>query len=102
MFAHSLGLESMVRRGRVTDIHDVEQFIQATLLNAVLPSDGVALLNAHCAVEAESPETLCDIDQRLLLMKAAPELRLASQQHGRRLLTETSTFTEHAVLADYR
>jgi urease accessory protein len=35
-------------------------------------------------------------------MKAAPELRAASQQHGRRLLAETAAFSDHPTLSQYR
>ena len=65
MFAHSLGLEGMVRRGLVRGLDDVERFLLATLRHAVLPSDGVALLNARRATRAGDSEALIAIDQRL-------------------------------------
>jgi urease accessory protein len=102
MFAHSLGLEGMVRRGRVRSLEDLEQLLLAMLTHAVIPSDGVALLNAHRAVESANVDELIAMDTRLLLMKAAPELRTASRQHGRRLLTETARYTDNETLAHYR
>ena len=102
MFAHSFGLEGMVRRGRVQSLEDLEQLLLATLTHTVIPSDCVALLNSHRAVRFSDRHELCSIDARLFLMKASPELRAVSQQHGRRLLAETASFTEDQMLADYR
>jgi urease accessory protein len=102
MFAHSLGLEGMVRRQRVRSLDDLERIMRATLTQSVIPSDGVALVNAHRAVCSDNVEELCGIDARLFLMKASPELRAASQQHGRRLLAETATFTGNPTLAAFR
>jgi urease accessory protein len=102
MFAHSLGLEGMVRRGRVRSLDELEQFLLATLTHAVIPSDGVALLNSHRGVRSEDLNELCAIDTRLSLMNAAPELRAASQQHGRRLLAETADLVDNETLAHYR
>src|SRR5689334_8680096 len=102
MFAHSLGLEGMVQRGRVRSLDDLERLLLALLTHTVISSDGVALINAHRAVGFGEVEEMRAIDRRLFLMKAAPELRTASQQHGRRLLTETATYTDNATLAQYR
>jgi urease accessory protein len=102
MFAHSLGLEGMVRRGWVRSLDDLEQLLLAMLTHTVIPSDGVALVNAHRAVGLGDLDEMCAIDRRLFLMKAAPELRTASQQHGRRLLTETATFSDNQTLSEYR
>jgi urease accessory protein len=102
MFAHSLGLEGMVRRGRVKTLADLEQIILSTLTHAVIPSDCVALVNAHRAHRAGALDELVGIDRRLVLMKIAPELRLASQQHGRRLLAESVAFSDDRIVGAYR
>ena len=102
MFAHSLGLEGMVRRDRVRSLKDLEQLLRATLTHTVIPSDGVALVNAHRAVGLADLDEMCLMDRRLFLMKTATELRTASQQHGRRLLTETATFSDNQTLSEYR
>src|ERR1700741_85767 len=83
MFAHSLGLEGMIRRARVRSLSDLEQLMLAMLTHALIPSDGVALLNAHRAGGSRDLGELCRADARLFLMKTSPELRTASQQHGR-------------------
>jgi len=49
MYAHSQGLEGMVRRGLVSYCGGGEEFLRNQFSWSVLPSDGVALLNAHRA-----------------------------------------------------
>ena len=102
MFAHSLGLEGIVRRGRIKTLADLEQIIFSSLTHSVIPSDCVALVNAHRSHQTRALDELIRIDRRLFLMKAAPELRLASQQHGRRLLTESAAFSDDRILGAYR
>ncbi len=102
MYAHSQGLEGMVRRGLVRTPADVEEFLNAQLTSALLPSDGVALLNAHACAGAGDAATLVEIDRMLYAMKLAAELRAASTQVGRRLLQETAAFTDAPALIAYR
>ncbi len=102
MYAHSQGLEGMVRRGLVCTAAGVEEFLEAQLTSALLPSDGVALLNAHACATAGDTATLVEIDRLLYSMKLPAELRAASTQVGRRLLQETSGFTDAPALTRYR
>ncbi|MBI4497814.1 MAG: urease accessory protein UreF [Chloroflexi bacterium] len=69
---------------------------------AVLPADGVALLNTHRAAAAGDLATVLAIDRVLHALKLPAELRAASCQAGRRLLAETSAFVSDAIPADYR
>ena len=90
MYAHSQGLESMVSRRWVSSPAEVEQYLSNLLLRSVLPSDGVALLNAHAAARDDDLSTLTDIDWHLHAMKLPEELRLASCHAGRRILDESA------------
>lgn len=101
-YVHSQGLEGMVRRGLVRDAAGVEAFVTNTLTSALIPADGVALLNAHRAGQAGDLPTLLAIDQILHAGKLAAELRAASRQIGRRLLAETAPLVAAATHADYR
>ena len=101
-YVHSQGLEGMVRRGVITDAAGVEAFIANGLIAALIPADGVALLNAHRAALAADTATLIAIDQHLHAGKLAAELRAASRQVGRRLLAETAALVADATHADYR
>lgn len=100
-YAHSLGLEGMVRRGLVQNEDDLAELIASQLAWSVLPSDGVALLNAHRAAVADDLGEIVAIDRRLFAMKLSRELRQASAQVGRRLLVETSAFAPVGCHATY-
>ena len=89
MYAHSQGLESMVSRGWVNGPDDVEEYLFGLLEWSVMPSDGVALLNAHAAARDGDVATLTVIDRHLHAMKLPTELRLASCHAGRRILDES-------------
>lgn len=102
MFAHSQGLEGLVRRGQVRNAADVRELITASLQQAIIPSDCVALCEAHRAAQMGGLEQIARIDRQLHAMKASPELRRASQQYALRLLSETAGFTDNVLHAAYR
>lgn len=101
MYAHSHGLEGMVRRGLVRTAAEVEELLVSQLAWSVLPSDGVALLNAHRAAAEGDLPTVLEIDRLLHALKLPAELRAASSQHGRRLLQETAPLVSHPLHAAY-
>jgi urease accessory protein len=101
-YAHSQGLEGMVRRGLVTSAEGVEEFVRNSVASSLIPADGVALLNAHRATVGGDAELVVEIDRALHALKLAGELRAASRQVGRRLLTETAAFVEDAQHGRYR
>ncbi len=106
MYAHSQGLESMVSRRWVKSPDDVERYLGNLLVWSVLPSDGVALLNAYAAVGDGGLDTLTEIDWNLHAMKLPEELRLASCHAGRRILDESASAladrAESSVCAQFR
>lgn len=105
-YAHSYGLEAMVRRGLVRTAADVHELIENQLVWSVAPSDGVALLNVHrLASGTPGPgdlDEIVSIDCLLNAMKLPRELRAASCQIGRRLLAETREFGETTLRTSYR
>jgi len=101
-YAHSQGLEGFVRRELIADAAGVEEFLHNGLVWAIIPADCVALLNARRAALAADTATLRAIDRALHAMKLAEELRVASRQLGRRVLTETAGFVDTPMLAAYR
>jgi urease accessory protein len=101
MFAHSQGLEGMVRRGRVASAQDVEAFLRAQITWSLLPADGVALINAHGAARSGDLETVKAIDDLLLAIRLPEELRAASCQTGKRLLAETAAFSTDRLQLEY-
>ncbi len=90
MYAHSQGLEGMVRRGLVSSPGDVEEFLRNQFTWSVLPSDGVGLLNSHRSAIRGDLATIVAIDHLLTALKLPSELRAVSVQVGHRLLDEPS------------
>jgi urease accessory protein len=91
MYAHSHGLEPLVSRGWVREASDVAELLRNQLAWAVIPADGVALLNAHSAASQDDLATLVAIDWLLFATKLPAEARAASRQAGRRILQETQS-----------
>ena len=104
MYAHSHGLEAMVRRGLVQNPMDVAEFLENQFNWTVMPSDGVALLESCRAAAQGDLSQIVAIDELLLAMKAPTELRNASTQLGLRLLSEAGEWASlppHPLLAEY-
>ena len=100
-FAHSAGLEGLVRRRLVRSAAEVEALLRDVLRSQWAPCDGVALLNAHRAARRGDLDEVAEIDALLTAMKLPAELRAAALGMGRRLLTETAAFTEHPTIEAY-
>ena len=100
MYAHSQGLEGMIRRGWVTNAGELQELLEGQLVWSFIPADGLALLRAHEAFLAGDLERVVAIDGLLHASKAPAELRAASRQMGKRLLTETHPFTETSLYRD--
>ncbi|MCX6021147.1 MAG: urease accessory protein UreF [Chloroflexi bacterium] len=101
-FAHSAGLEGMMRRKLVRSSADVEALIRDLLRAQMASCDGVALLNAHRAALRGDLAEAAEIDAYLTAMKLPAELRTAATGMGRRLLTEAAAFSEHPSIVAYR
>lgn len=101
MYAHSHGLEAMINRGLVDTVDDIEDFLTEQMIWSLLPSDAVALSNAHVAAQDGDLELIVQIDRTLSALRLPSELRGASEQLGGRLLSETTSFRAHRIHADY-
>ena len=94
MYAQSHGLEGMVTHGLVRDGKGIQEFLENLLSWSVIPSDGVALLNAHTHASQGDLQTVIAIDWHLHAMKLPAELRTASRQSGRRILDESAALLD--------
>ncbi len=101
MYAHSHGLEGMVNRGMVRVPEDVAQLLENQFVWSVMPSDGVALLEAYRATENGNLAQVVALDELLLAMKIPSELRTASTQFGHRMLMETEGWGPHSLRQEY-
>jgi urease accessory protein len=99
-FAHSLGLETYVQDGLVTDRAGLEAFVTAHLEGAAGPADAVAVAAAVRLAGAGDVLGWIELDERLEAMKPVPETREASRQMGRQTLRVAVALGRDAFLAD--
>jgi urease accessory protein len=99
-FAHSLGLETYVQDGLVTDRAGLEQIVAAHLEGSAGPADAVAVTAAvRLAAEGNVPAWI-ELDERLEAMKPVPETREASRQMGRQTLRVATALGADAFLSE--
>lgn len=110
-FAHSYGLEQLVRDGHVSDAETLEGFVRSTLSLQLAPAEARATATACTAAARADLAAVIAIDHRLHVTRAPEELRAASTAAGRRLLEEVSAHAEgrqglvpafHAAVRDGR
>ena len=101
IYAHSHGLEGLVNRGMIRTSEDVADFLENQFIYSVMPTDGVALLEAYRAAELADLNQIISIDQLLIVMKPSSEFRTASTQLGYRLLVETKTWDTNMLRDQY-
>src|SRR5204863_4136431 len=95
-FAHSLGLETYVQDGAVTDRAGLEAFVSAHLEGSAGPADAVAAASAVRLAAAGDLAGWVALDARLEAMKPVPETRAASRQMGRQTLRVAAATAEDA------
>jgi urease accessory protein len=99
-FAHSLGLETYVQDGVVSDRDGLEAFVLAHLEGSAGPADAVATAAAVRVARAGDRAGWVVLDARLEAMKPVPETRAASRQMGRQTLRVAAATAADAFLAD--
>lgn len=110
-FAHSLGLESYVAEGAVTDADSLREFIENVLLESTGPLDGPYLREAHsCAAgsdgagsceQSEGMDRLQALDRAFSAAKPVAPLREASRTVGRQFLRTMAGCADDAFLLRY-
>ena len=98
-FAHSLGLETYVQDGAVTDRAGLEAFVSAHLEGSAGPADAVAAASAVRLAAAGDLAGWVALDARLEAMKPVPETRAASRQMGRQTLRIAAATGDDAFLS---
>ena len=98
-FAHSLGLETYVQDGAVTDRAGLEAFVSAHLEGSAGPADAVAAASAVRLAAAGALAGWVALDARLEAMKPVPETRAASRQMGRQTLRIAAATGDDAFLS---
>ena len=85
-YAHSLGLEEIVRLGVVRDEAGLAAFLKTQILPALAAHELPYLRDARAAAQAGDMDELCALDREIGAWKSAQELREASVQLGARRL----------------
>lgn len=85
-YAHSHGLEEMVRAGRVRDEAGLAEFLRQHVVPSAIHLDLPIVREARTAALADDWETFTSLDQMTGALRPARELREASLQIGRRRL----------------
>jgi urease accessory protein len=100
-YAHAMGLERLLRDGRVLAPASLREMIVSALIHSVARADGAATALAHDAVQGQDIQALKTVDAQLDLLKLTKPVQAASRRCGSRLAALTSLLSSHATLAEY-
>ena len=100
-FSFSCGLESAIQKGIVVDAATLHGFAR-TAVEQAARGDGVALICAHRAAEAEDLDALVRIDQQVYARKLSEEMRTMSVRMGKKFTEIGSEITVVPMLQRWR
>ncbi len=86
-FAHSSGLETFAADGLVADKQGLVRFIESCLIGLIARSDLLFVRLSHAAAAEDRLDEVIRLDCLIHAMKCPAELRAASMQMGRQVLT---------------
>jgi urease accessory protein len=86
-FAHSSGLETFTADGLVADRQGLVRFIESCLVGLTARCDLLFVKLSHAAAAGDRPDEVIRLDRLIHAMKCPAELRAASVQMGRQVLT---------------
>jgi len=97
-YAHSLGLEEVVRMGWVRDEESLRRFLDEHVTGALAQVDLPLAREAHAAAGHGDWEDLRELDELAASLKLAAEARSASSRMGRRRLAMLNRIAEDEFL----
>lgn len=100
-YAHSSGLETYVQKKLVTNIGDAREFVTQMLEKNVQYTDAAFVSLAYDAAMKGDLEELILLDQHCNAVKAASEIRMASQRLGSRLVKIFHELTEEIIAQQF-
>jgi urease accessory protein len=99
--AHAMGLERLLRDGRVLTAASLRDMIVSALMHSVARADGAATALAHDAVRAHDLQALVAVDTQLDLLKLTRPAQAASRRCGSRLASLAVLLSSNVTLAQY-
>jgi urease accessory protein len=84
-YGHSLGIEGMVRGGRLRSPDELESVVTRLLDDAIGPADGIASGIAFRAARGGAFERISEVCAVMSSPRLPPSMQLASLQMGQRL-----------------
>jgi urease accessory protein len=84
-FSFSVGLESAVTSGLITDSDSLKQYVRSMIYQSAT-TDGVAALNTYRATKSKNYSFILDIDTLVMLSKLNEETRIMQQRMGKKLI----------------
>lgn len=100
-FAHSSGLEQLVREGAISSADEIATFVRSLLRHSLATSDAVVAGVCAEAAGRDGSSSIMEADRALFVMKTTTELRSASTSMGRRMLREVSAHVAHPALCSF-
>lgn len=101
-YAHSYGLEELVRVGVVKDPDSLERFLMKQVIPALLYFELPFFKKAHRAASDAHADSLREIDAELDAWRIAPELRDASRRVGSQRLGLLCELDDSVFISDFR
>ncbi|WP_223479601.1 urease accessory protein UreF [Oricola indica] len=99
--AHALGLERMLRDGRVPDAERLREVVVSALIQGCARGDGAAAALAHDAQRSGTEARLISVDERLDCLKLTAPAQTASRRCGRRLAALVPRLCDNSLLNTY-
>ncbi len=99
--AHAMGLERLLRDGRVPDENCLRQIVVSALIHGAARGDGAAAALSHEAFLAGDLRELLAVDTRLDCLKLTEAAQAASRRCGHRLATLAPGFADNPMLAAF-
>ena len=100
-YAHSFGLEEMVRLGMVKDEATLLTYLQKQMIPSLQNLELPFVRYAYEATAKCDVELLCGLNEEMSAVKISREAREASANLGFRRLQAAGKISEHAVLRDF-
>ena len=101
-YAHSYGLEELVRVGVVKNPESLERFLTRQVVPALIRFELPFFRNAHRAASEGDAASLREMDEELDAWRIAPELRDASRRVGSQRLSLLCELDDCAWITDFR